>query len=689
MEDINQIYYQFNYIKEKIDSLSKFLYKKQDIIQEQIHDEEKLKKINLFNQKYSKIQNIDRFCIPIFGKCNSGKSTFMNYLLHQKELLEMKDDISTKFICIIRHDPSLPLPKIYEVKLKIRDSICDEDRNLYNFEEGDEIKRNDIENYIAQKNRDLNTESNDPKDYFLILKINIPIFNDPKLAPYYKMFDLMDIPGLNESNNSKIKKLLTLFEYNIKFCFFIFDTQQYHNSITSFNDARSLFKENENNIIPNSIFIFNKFDLPENKELALQSFKSFLNDTLKLKNINFIPCSSNQLLLNVFKFEKFLSYAEYIFNQPPIDNITSSDEHIRLNMEKDFNLKIEENFNDDDENLQEEQKIEYKIFEGKMKQITAFDSILNRNDYFYYKKIFKAMIPEIKSRNMDEIEKTLINRIHNSCKISIKSYIDFGEFTNLMEDILSDLGFEYDKINEIKRSKTNVKNRDIVSLKKEPIHILDSLKEILNKIKHLKNHEFIENISEECSFFEQFIRKEIKIRIPTIGCYSSGKSSLINSIIGNNVLPVSTEISTNIGIIIKYTKSPDEIRFEQVKLMKSENKLENYFYFQDYGEPIFTKFNNLKEVITLINNAYKYENKFVDKIILFIKKLELIKYNRFKDIIILVNNLLLYIDIDDNLKKFEYFFNSLQQNDKLILNDVYNDVKCYLDSIIESKKKKK
>ena len=139
----------------------------------------------------------------------------------------------------------------------------------------------------------------------------------------------------------------------------------------------------------------------------------------------------------------------------------------------------------------------------------------------------------------------------------------------------------------------------------------------------------------DCSFFEKFFRKEVKIRIPTIGCYSSGKSSLINSIIGINLLPVSKEISTNVGIIIKYTKSLNDIRLEQVKIIKSENKLENYFFFQDFNEPIYTKFNNLKEVISLINNAYKYENKFVDTIVLFIKKLEEIKNNRFRDIIIL------------------------------------------------------
>lgn len=113
------------------------------------------------------------------------------------------------------------------------------------------------------------------------MKINIPIFNEPELAPYSNLFDLMDIPGLNETDNSHLDDLFSLFIYNIKFCFFIFDTEQYHNSNESFNYAKSLFKENENNIITNSIFIFNKIDLPEDKVLALQSFKTFLKENLK------------------------------------------------------------------------------------------------------------------------------------------------------------------------------------------------------------------------------------------------------------------------------------------------------------------------------------------------------------------------------------------------------------------------
>ncbi len=35
-----------------------------------------------FTKKYSNYQKIERFCIPIIGIINSGKSTFLNYLLN-------------------------------------------------------------------------------------------------------------------------------------------------------------------------------------------------------------------------------------------------------------------------------------------------------------------------------------------------------------------------------------------------------------------------------------------------------------------------------------------------------------------------------------------------------------------------------------------------------------------------------
>jgi septin family protein len=45
----------------------------------------------------------DKFAIPVIGMISSRKSTFLNSLLGI-DLLETKDDVTTKFVCIIRHN---------------------------------------------------------------------------------------------------------------------------------------------------------------------------------------------------------------------------------------------------------------------------------------------------------------------------------------------------------------------------------------------------------------------------------------------------------------------------------------------------------------------------------------------------------------------------------------------------------
>ena len=119
----------------------------------------------------------------------------------------------------------------------------------------------------------------------------------------------------------------------------------------------------------------------------------------------------------------FLNYTEYIFKQPPDNNVERASEHIRLNLEKDFNINICENFEDPDDFVasDESHNIEYKIFKQKMETITNFVTILNISDYFYYKKYFKSGI----GINSDEIkltEKVLFSKILDSLKNSFDSY---------------------------------------------------------------------------------------------------------------------------------------------------------------------------------------------------------------------------------------------------------------------------
>ena len=387
----NELLFKFQTTEQSIAQLSKFLEQKEEVIEEKVEDEKLIKKIEKFNKKYSKLKGIKRFSIPIIGKCNSGKSTFLNCLLHQKNLLEMDADISTGFICIIRHDPSLEYPEIYDVGIDKRDSTFITNENgekivkaLYNFEEGDKIETDgDIAKYIKEKNRRLKNNFNkNINDYFLILKINIPLFNDPELSKYADLFEFMDIPGLSdENNNFYLKTLFPYFVYNIKLCFFIFDSNEYHgnNSLNLFNKVFSLFEEKDE-IVQNSFFIFNKYDLPKDKKLAINNFEKYLTETLNIPKVDYITCISDQLLLDIFKYENYLSYMVSIFKAKKNDEINPVN-YIKEKLEEDFDIEVEENLDDDENKMNDGQKQEYKKFQEKTENMIT----LNPNDYFYFK----------------------------------------------------------------------------------------------------------------------------------------------------------------------------------------------------------------------------------------------------------------------------------------------------------------
>ena len=119
----NELFLEFKTIGDKVEELSKFLKQKEELIMEKIKDNIILKNIKEFHIKYSKIKSIDRFSFPIIGKYNSRKTTFINYFLHQRSLLEISPNISTKFICIIRHTSNLDYPEIYDEDIVQRDVI--------------------------------------------------------------------------------------------------------------------------------------------------------------------------------------------------------------------------------------------------------------------------------------------------------------------------------------------------------------------------------------------------------------------------------------------------------------------------------------------------------------------------------------------------------------------------------------
>ena len=305
-KSINELIEKFNYIfntiqKSTIETLAKnFL---------QLEKE--------FNSKYLRYINIKRFTIPVIGRISSGKSTFLNAILGLDNILESNTDITTKFVCIIRHNQLLDKPKIYSVKLEERKEkqiIKNENsKPKFNFEKGEELK-GDIKEIIIKRNEYINktqSELLNKEDFFLIIETKIPIFNKDMIQ-YSKIFEFMDLPGLNEKegdNSFFNKNILPVISNNTKFSFFIFD----YSSIKD-NDT---FKVYESFIklfdikIENCFYILNKIDLID---LSKNKKEDEINDFIySIKEKYEVDIDKNHFLpINSYRLEKYNNFNSYL-----------------------------------------------------------------------------------------------------------------------------------------------------------------------------------------------------------------------------------------------------------------------------------------------------------------------------------------------------------------------------------------
>ena len=124
---------------------------------------------------------------------SSGKSTFLNSLLGI-EVLEAKDNITTKFVCIIRYNPDLKLPKFYHVILKENQELND-----YNYyKEGEEAEGlENIRKMISSVNTENKESDSEPNYINLFYVLETPIQNIEN-KEFLSKYDFYDIPGLNE-----------------------------------------------------------------------------------------------------------------------------------------------------------------------------------------------------------------------------------------------------------------------------------------------------------------------------------------------------------------------------------------------------------------------------------------------------------------------------------------------------------
>ena len=660
----------------------------------------KFKNINLkdniesFQQNYknyfNKFTGLKRFSIPVFGKISSGKSTLLNYILNLYGIFETNSNISTKFICIVRHNSNLENgPKIYKVSIRERGVLIKDNKKikLWNFEKDEEIK-GDIKQIIEERNHALgNLEFRDSnwQKYFLILEANIPLFNDYN-HKYSKFFEFLDVPGLNEFTTENditkqfyYKELIPFFIYNVGFSLFIFDAekQESEDSISIINNIMNQYFDNDSCNIKNSIFILNKIDKIVNQEEELLNFKKILNQNLKCqigKDCSFIKLSALLLYLRRFKYKSFDDYLLCIIEEFNNKEKISLEEYLIKKMSTDFDIIIEENLNLDIDELEEEESLSIeqknaleKINNNAIKK--GLNGELSINNYIYYKNYF-ITYSKNKKEELGEQHLNFISLLNQSFHNTIQKYFDKYQYKNLNNTLMIELGLTQEDLKKIQ-----IKDNSISSII-NPLEEIKSLKDIIDSLYKIEpNENYIRDLSK--TFNEAYLDiKKKKLRIPLLGEYSSGKSSLLNTIIGYdfNIIPIDTKVCTNIALIIKYTKDKTNISLEHTFLKKTS---QNFYFFESDEESLAVDLKIINLVLILLNSLY---SKFPNNLSLQEKIFKLIKNLKNLDIedsSYCLNNLIKVLNkeislesiFDLDLKKvFENLF--LNENDS---NNENND----------------
>ena len=223
------------------------------------------------------------YYIPIIGTISAGKTTFLNSLLGF-DLLQVGSITTTKFVCLIKNSSKT---SFYHV-------IPRREKNDIIFpKEGEEIEdEKEIKIKIEKINKDLSNKKLDKNNIFYILETPI------KITEYNKLFEkcyFMDIPGLNESNNSYIEIVFSLFHTEeILFEIIIFDSQSF-NSDSNLN----IFKQLENKKClkkEKNIYILNKIDLcDDNEKIVINKFKQYFYKTYEDDK------NKDKLKINIYK----------------------------------------------------------------------------------------------------------------------------------------------------------------------------------------------------------------------------------------------------------------------------------------------------------------------------------------------------------------------------------------------------
>ena len=574
----------------------------------------------------------ERKGMSVIGMISSGKSTFLNSIFGIN-YLQTKDDITTKFICVIRYSPEIEEPKLYHLKLVHKSNNSE----YFNFiKDGkDFIGKKEIKEKIKLINKNENKYSEPQyENLFWMLEINTTYISNINLM---KEYDFYDVPGLNEyirteknmdcpppnkinnvsndinqintvdkeqENQKSFNYINGIFKYLkhiIKNFIFIINTESCYKpqNFEIIKELKKIFGFQ----FRNNLIILNKIDLSEDKQKTILECKqNFINnlepDIFNVDYNTFIPLNSKNFKIEMLMKSKikyfFLYFYTKYYEQYVMTTIKDKSISFIEFLKEEMNKKLGNNIDEFLENASQE------VQRKELDKIIKIYMKIKENEH---KSINFGIL-------LDEDEDEEDDDDNESIQI-LKGFYKFFKEKIFMPDNSVEIKNIIDYFNNFSLKIIN-KNKEKIKhiFEDQMLQYFGSLNNIFKEIMIYinedpnKENSVTNLLNDKLRKLKKFIKNGLKIYIPFVGISSAGKSSILNRLIGYNLFPESKINCTTRGIIIQYG---EEVELYTVNV----NSEDNFYIFEETDEPISIGQENVKSYLECLNykapkNGKKY-----------------------------------------------------------------------------------
>ena len=462
--------------------------------------------------------------------------------------------------------------------------------------------------------------------------------------------------------------------------------------------------------IVNFLVILNKMDLSTNPNEDIEKFKGLIMKhfpkctTFNINLNTFIPLSVNQLqneLLMEKSFKHLLRYHFYNY----VSNINKG----KLTGDKNIDKTFIEHLN---EIIKTDKSIDKKVIEEKVEKVNQMSnineinseikSIINElaNEFRGNSDIKLGITPEEidKDDNEDDDEENFDDDDedkNDDVKLKPSSIIKvFYEFhkSNILKPFFSEETIKlldyFKNEHSLSDSNQEIKN-EVINENSINRKIMKHLRQLNKKLIKAKIEvSKIKSLIDEIKQTIEFLKIYDVIFIPFLGASNAGKTTIINGMLGDDILPTDLNECTKKGIIIKYHEGEMTIRkanFKKDTLLKRD-----YYYFESEKNIIGKGKKQVTDILKSLN--YDFSEKEEDSFYYLQTKIQLFDElgfdNALKKKIFLIdlpgfgtrNNFEseIYKKVISICNSFIFTIkNSIikDNNNQIILNSLYNEAK--------------